>query len=63
VLNLNTIVADMIKMLPPLLGEDIQLRTSLAPALGLVEADQGQIEQVIMNLAVNARDAMPEAGG
>src|SRR5882672_8996496 len=62
VLNLNTIVADMIKMLPPLLGEDIQLRTSLAPALGLVKADQGQIEQVIMNLAVNARDAMPGGG-
>jgi PAS domain S-box-containing protein len=62
VLNLNTIVADMIKMLPPLLGEDIQLRTSLAPALGPVKADQGQIEQVIMNLAVNARDAMPGGG-
>jgi two-component system cell cycle sensor histidine kinase/response regulator CckA len=62
VLNLNTIVADMIKMLPPLLGEDVELQTSLAPALGLVKADQGQIEQVIMNLAVNARDAMPGGG-
>jgi two-component system cell cycle sensor histidine kinase/response regulator CckA len=62
VLNLNTIVADMVKMLPPLLGEDIQLRTAFAPALGLVKADQGQIEQVIMNLAVNARDAMPGGG-
>jgi two-component system cell cycle sensor histidine kinase/response regulator CckA len=62
VLNLSTIVADMIKMLPPLLGEDIQLRTSLDPALGPVKADQGQIEQVIMNLAVNARDAMPGGG-
>jgi two-component system cell cycle sensor histidine kinase/response regulator CckA len=62
VLNLNTIVSDMVKMLPPLLGEDIELQTSLAPALGLVKADQGQIEQVIMNLAVNARDAMPGGG-
>src|SRR6266566_2944955 len=62
VLNLSTIVADMVKMLPPLLGEDIELQTSLAPALGLVKGDQGQIEQVIMNLAVNARDAMPGGG-
>jgi CheY-like chemotaxis protein len=62
VLNLSTIVADMVKMLPPLLGEDIELQTSLAPALGPVTADQGQIEQVIMNLAVNARDAMPGGG-
>jgi two-component system cell cycle sensor histidine kinase/response regulator CckA len=62
VLNLNTIIEEMAKMLPPLLGEDVELRTSLAPALGQVKADRGQIEQVIMNLAVNARDAMPEGG-
>jgi two-component system cell cycle sensor histidine kinase/response regulator CckA len=62
VLNLNKIVAEMANMLPPLLGEDIELQTSLAPLLGQVKADQGQIEQVIMNLAVNARDAMPRGG-
>jgi len=62
VLNLNTIIEEMARMLPPLLGEDVELRTSLAPALGQVKADRGQIEQVIMNLAVNARDAMPEGG-
>jgi two-component system cell cycle sensor histidine kinase/response regulator CckA len=61
-LNLNKIVAEMANMLPPLLGEDIELQTSLAPLLGQVKADQGQIEQVIMNLAVNARDAMPGGG-
>jgi two-component system cell cycle sensor histidine kinase/response regulator CckA len=61
-LNLNLIVEDMIKMLERLLGEDIDLRVSLDPALGPVKADQSQIEQVIMNLAVNARDAMPAGG-
>ena len=62
ILNLNLIVEDMFKMLPRLLGEDIELQASLDPALGAVKADQGQIEQVIMNLAVNARDAMPGGG-
>jgi two-component system, cell cycle sensor histidine kinase and response regulator CckA len=62
VLNLNLIVEDMLKMLPRLLGEDIELQASLDPALGAVKADQGQVEQVIMNLAVNARDAMPGGG-
>jgi two-component system cell cycle sensor histidine kinase/response regulator CckA len=62
VLNLNIIVEDMIKMLTRLLGEDVELHVSLDPALGAVKADQGQIEQVIMNLAVNARDAMPGGG-
>jgi two-component system, cell cycle sensor histidine kinase and response regulator CckA len=61
-LNLNTIVEDMVKMLPPLLGEDVELDCSLDPALGVLRADRGQIEQVIMNLAVNARDAMPGGG-
>lgn len=62
VLDLNAVVAEMAKMLPRLLGEDIQLETSLDPGLGQVKADEGQIEQVIMNLAVNARDAMPNGG-
>jgi two-component system, cell cycle sensor histidine kinase and response regulator CckA len=62
VLNLNDLVTDMVKMLPRLIGEDIAVSTSMASDLGSVKADRGQIEQVIMNLAVNARDAMPEGG-
>ncbi len=62
ILNVNDLVQDMAKMLPRLLGEDITITTSLFPDLGMVKADQSQIEQVIMNLAVNARDAMPEGG-
>jgi two-component system cell cycle sensor histidine kinase/response regulator CckA len=62
VLDLNALVSDMEKMLPRLLGEDIAVSTKLDPELGRVKADQGQIEQVVMNLAVNARDAMPEGG-
>jgi PAS domain S-box-containing protein len=62
VLNLNVLVTDLLKMLPRLLGEDIEVTTSLVPDLGQVKADQGQIEQVIINLAVNARDAMPDGG-
>ncbi len=62
VLSLNSLVSDMEKMLPRLLGEDINVSLSLEPALGNVRADQSQIEQVIMNLAVNARDAMPSGG-
>lgn len=62
ILNLNTLASDMEKMLPQLLGEDIKVSLVLGPKLGNVKADQSQIEQVIMNLAVNARDAMPMGG-
>jgi two-component system, cell cycle sensor histidine kinase and response regulator CckA len=62
VLNLNTLASDMEKMLPQLLGEDIEVTLILDPDLGNVKADQSQVEQVIMNLAVNARDAMPMGG-
>jgi len=62
VLDINQIVRDLEKMLHRLIGEDIQLTTVLADDLACVEVDPGQIEQVIMNLAVNARDAMPRGG-
>ena len=62
VLDLNGIVLNVQKMLRRLIGEHIELRTNLDPALGCVKADQSQIEQVILNLAVNARDAMPQGG-
>lgn len=62
ILNLNTLVSEMQKMLPRLIGEDIQLNLILDPIIGQVKADSGQIEQVVMNLAVNARDAMPDGG-
>ncbi len=62
VIDLNSVVAEMGKMLRRLIREDIELTTVQDPALGQVKADPGQIEQVIMNLAVNARDAMPHGG-
>jgi len=62
VLDLNGIVLNVQKMLRRLIGEHIELKTNLDPALGSVKADQSQIEQVILNLAVNARDAMPQGG-
>ena len=62
ILSVHTIVGDMEKMLRRLIGEDIDLVTSTVPDLWPVKADRGQIEQVVMNLAVNARDAMPSGG-
>src|SRR5208282_4795072 len=62
VLDLNTLVADVEKMLRRLIGEDIEMAIVRGSALGQVKADQGQIEQILMNLAVNARDAMPQGG-
>jgi two-component system cell cycle sensor histidine kinase/response regulator CckA len=62
VIDLNAVVHNMDKLLRRLLGEDIDLFTVLEPGLGCVKADPGQVEQVIMNLAVNARDAMPHGG-
>ncbi len=61
-LNLNSVVEESEKMLRRLLCEDVQLITRLDPSLGLVTADPGHVHQVLMNLAVNARDAMPDGG-
>jgi signal transduction histidine kinase/ActR/RegA family two-component response regulator len=61
-LDLNDLTANMDKMLRRLIGEDIELVTRLDPKIAAVKADPGQIEQILMNLAVNARDAMPEGG-
>lgn len=62
VLDLNPVIADFEKILRRLLGADIELMTVLDPSLGQVTADPSQIEQILLNLAVNARDAMPEGG-
>ncbi|HKI05477.1 MAG TPA: ATP-binding protein [Thermoanaerobaculia bacterium] len=62
VMNVNGVVSGLEKMLQRLLGEDIHLSTELHPELGKVKIDSGQIEQVIVNLAVNARHAMPKGG-
>ena len=62
VLELNTVLLDMGKMLPRLLREDIEVVMRPGASLGRVKADRGQVEQVILNLAVNARDAMPNGG-
>lgn len=62
ILNLNHILRNMEKMLQRLIGEDIEYTTHLDETLGSIQADAGQIEQVIMNLVVNARDAMPSGG-
>jgi two-component system, cell cycle sensor histidine kinase and response regulator CckA len=60
--DLNRLVSNLARLLPPLLGDDLSLMTMLAPNVAAVRADPGHLEQVVMNLAVNARDAMPDGG-
>ena len=60
--NLNQIIMEVETMIRRPIGEDIQFTTLLAPDLGVIEADPGQLSQIIMNMAVNARDAMPQGG-
>jgi len=62
VLDLNRIIAEIEKMLKRIIGEDIELTTNLDANIGRIKADEGQIEQILLNLAVNARDAMPQGG-
>ena len=62
VIDINDVVEEMGKLLPRLIGEDVELVLRTAPGLGAIRADASQMEQVIMNLAVNARDAMPGGG-
>ncbi|HEM49186.1 MAG TPA: PAS domain S-box protein, partial [Caldithrix sp.] len=62
ILNLNQVITDQIKMLRRLLGEDVEVSTTFDPQLRSIKADIGQIEQIIMNISINARDAMPLGG-
>ncbi|HEX5692206.1 MAG TPA: ATP-binding protein, partial [Roseiflexaceae bacterium] len=61
-LNLNDMIANVDKLLRRLIGAHIELELQLAPTIGMIKADPGQIEQVLVNLAINARDAMPNGG-
>lgn len=61
-LDLNAVVAQLTRMLDRLIPKTIEVRLTPAPAVGLLRADRGQLEQVILNLVINARDAMPEGG-
>jgi PAS domain S-box-containing protein len=62
VLDLNEAISDTIKLLQRVIGENIQMNTSLNPKIGRVKVDPGQLSQILMNLAVNARDSMPQGG-
>ena len=62
VMNINAVIGDVEKMLRRIIGEDVELHTSLAPDLATIHADPGQLEQILMNLVVNARDAMSGGG-
>src|SRR6202163_2918922 len=62
ILDLNAVVRDVGKILHRLIGEDVQIVTDLETSLDSTRADRGQIEQILMNLATNARDAMPNGG-
>ena len=62
IIDINDTIRELDKMLPRLIGEDIRFRTRLDPGLGSIKADPGQIQQIIVNLVLNARDAMPNGG-
>ena len=62
VININEVIGDLEKMLRRVIGEDVEFLTSLDPGIDTINADPGQLEQVLMNLVVNARDAMPSGG-
>ncbi len=60
--DLNRLIGNLVRLLPPLIGDDLTLVTVLSPSVGMVRADPGHLEQVILNLVINARDAMPDGG-
>ncbi len=60
--DVNRLIGNLVRLLPPLIGDDLALVTVLAPSIAMVRADPGHLEQVVMNLVVNARDAMPGGG-